>query len=62
MNQNHIYNDTYNNNFKYIQNMNNLMSSSSINKTSSEKTCSRKNKKVNIKNMNIKTNPLKTKN
>ena len=61
VNQNHIYNDTYNNNFKYIQNMNNLMSSSSINKTSSEKTCSRKNKKVNIKNMNIKTNPLKTK-
>jgi len=59
--QNHIHNDTYNNHLKYNQNMNNLMSSSSNNKTSSEKTCSRKNKKVNIKNMNIKINPLKAK-
>ena len=61
VNQNHIHNDTYNNHLKFNQNVNNFMSSSSINKTSSEKTCSRKNKKVNIKNMNIKINPLKNK-
>ena len=61
INQNHMINDTYNNHLKFNQNMNNLMSSSSINKTSSEKTCSGKNKKVNIKNMNIKINALKTK-